>query len=195
VQQFILASTASVYSAGNGPCQERTELQPDDFYAATKLTAETLLPPYARYFRACALRLFTPYGPGQRNRLIPNLFQRLRERQPVTLDGEAGGLQLSVAYVDDVAGTFIAAAEQDWHGTYNVAAADSTCVQEIAGTIGRLIGIEPMFARTGRPEPPPLIADLLRLSGLCDPRRFRSLEQGLALTVRGTRPDDTKTLS
>jgi nucleoside-diphosphate-sugar epimerase len=195
VQQFILASTASVYSAGNGPCREGTELRPADFYAATKLTAETLLPPYARYFRACVLRLFTPYGPGQRNRLIPRLFQRVRERQPVTLDGEAGGLQLSVAYVDDVAGAFMAAAEQGWHGTYNVAAAEPTCVQEIAATIGRLIGVEPMFARTGRPEPPPLIADLLRLSGLCDPRRFRTLEQGLALTVRATRPDDSKTLS
>ena len=195
VQQFILASTASVYSASNGPCHEEAGLQPDDFYAATKLTAEMLLHPYARYFRTCALRLFTPYGPGQRNRLIPTVFQRVRERQPVTLDGEAGGFQLSVAYVDDVAATFMAAAEQGWHGTYNVAATEPTCVQEIAATIGRLIGVEPVFARTGRPEPLPLIADLLRLSGLWDPRRFRSLEQGLALTVRATRPDDSKTLS
>ena len=195
VQQFILASTASVYSAGNGPCHEEARLQPNDFYAATKLAAETLLPPYAHYFRTCALRLFTPYGPGQRNRLIPTLFQRIGENQAVTLDGEAGGLQLSVAYIDDVAATFLAAAEEGWHGTYNVAAAEPTCVQEIAATIGRLIGVEPVFARTGRPEPPPLIADLWRLSGLSDPRRFRSLEQGLALTACGTRPDDSKTLS
>ena len=195
VQQFILASTASVYSASNGPCQEEARLQPNDFYAATKLAAETLLHPHARYLRTCALRLFTPYGPGQRNRLIPTLFQRVRERQAVTLDGKAGGLQLSVAYVDDVAATFMAAAEQGWHGTYNVAATEPTCVRDIATTIGRVIGVEPVFARTGRPEPPTLIADLRRLSGLCDPRRFRSLEQGLALTVRGTRPDDWKTLS
>src|SRR5262249_12634737 len=97
VQRFILASTASVYSAGNAPCHEEAGLQPNDFYAATKLAAETLLHPYARYFRTCALRLFTPYGPGQRNRLIPTVFQRVRERQPVTFDGEAGGIQLSPA--------------------------------------------------------------------------------------------------
>jgi nucleoside-diphosphate-sugar epimerase len=195
VQQFILASTASVYSPGNGSCHEEARLQPDNFYAATKLAAETLLHPYARYLRTCALRLFTPYGPGQRKRLIPTLFQRVRESQPVTLDGAAGGLQLSVAYVDDAAATFMAAAEQGWHGTYNVAATEPTCVREIAATIGRLIGVEPVFARTGRTEPPPLIADLQRLSGLCDPRRFRTLEQGLALTVRASRPDDSKTLS
>ena len=102
VQQFILASTASVYSAGHGYCHEEARLQPDNFYAATKLAAETLLRPYARYLRTCALRLFTPYGPRQRNRLIPRLFQRVRESQPVTLDRDAGGFQLSVAYVDDV---------------------------------------------------------------------------------------------
>src|SRR5262249_21839216 len=100
-----------------------------------------------------------------------------------------------VAYVDDVAATFMAAAEQGLHGTYNVAASQPTCVREIAATIGRVIGVEPVCARTERPEPPPLSADLLRLSGRCDPRRLRSLEQGLALTVRATRPDDSKTLS
>jgi nucleoside-diphosphate-sugar epimerase len=194
VQQFIMASTASVYSAGNGPCQEEAGLQPTDFYAATKLAAEMLLHPYERYFRTCALRLFAPYGPGQRNRLIPTLFQRIRERQPVTLDGEAGGLQLSVAYIDDVAATFQAAAEQGWRGTYNVAAAKPTCVHDIAATIGRLVGVEPMFERTGRPEPPPLIADLTRLSRLFDPRQFRSLEQGLALTIGGS-PPGSKTSS
>jgi UDP-glucose 4-epimerase len=195
VQQFVLASTASVYSIRNGPCHEEARLQPDNYYAATKLTAEMLLYPYARYFRTCALRLFTPYGPGQRDRLVPTVFQRVRECQPVTLDGEAGGFRLSVAYVDDVAETFVAAVEKGWDGTYNVAASEPTSVQEIAATIGRLIGVEPVFSRTGRPEPPPLIADLVRLSELFDPRQFRSLEHGLALTVRATRADGSKTLS
>ena len=195
VQQFILASTASVYSAGNGPCQEEARLQPNDFYAATKLAAETLLRPYARCFRTCALRLFTPYGPGQRNRLMPTLIQRVRERHPVTLDGEGGGLHLSVAYLDDVAATFQAAAEQGWQGTYNVAAAEPTCVQDIATTIGRLIGVAPVFERTGRPEPSPLVADLMRLAKLIDPYGFRSLEQGLVLTIGVSRPDDMAPLS
>src|SRR5262249_22757692 len=99
------------------------------------------------------------------------------------------------AYVDDVAATFMAAAEQGSHGAYNVEGTEPNCVEGIAATIGRLIGVEPVFARTGRPETLPLIADLLRLPGLWDPRRLRSLEQGLALTVRATRPDDSKTLS
>jgi UDP-glucose 4-epimerase len=185
VQKFILASTASVYSACNPLCQEDAALQPDDFYAATKVAAEALMRPYASQYRTCALRLFTPYGPGQRKRLIPVLIDRVRERRPITLDGEQGGLRLSVTYVDDVAATFRAAAEEGWHGTYNVAAPEPTCVREIANTIGSLIGITPVFKRTGQPEPSPLVADLNRLAAMCDPGKFCSLDEGVRRTLAG----------
>jgi len=195
VQRFVLGSSASVYADSKRSCQEDAKLQPNDFYAATKLAAETLLHPYARYFGTCTLRLFTPYGPGQRDRLFPTLMKRVRECRPVTLDGEGGGLRLSVAYVDDVTATFQAAVEQGWQGTYNVAAREPTCVQDIASTIGRLIAVTPVFERTGRPEPSPLIADLTRLAKLIDLGQFRSLEHGLACTMGLSRPEDTTTLS
>jgi len=183
VRRFILASTASVYSARLDSCQEDAPLQPDDFYAATKVAAEALLRPYGRHYLTCALRLFTPYGPGQRNRLIPTLIERVRERRPVTLDGVEGGLRLSVTYVDDVAATFQAAAEEGWHGTYNVAAPEPTCVRDIATTIGRSLGIAPIFERTGRPEPSPLIADLNRLATVRNLDKFRSLDEGIGRTL------------
>jgi len=183
VRRFILASTASVYSVRCDPCQEDAPLQPDDFYAATKVAAEALLRPYARHYLTCALRLFTPYGPGQRNRLIPTLIDRVRERGPITLDGVEGGLRLSVTYVDDVAATFQAAAEEGWHGTYNVAAPEPTCVRDIATTIGRSLGVTPIFERTGRPEPAPLIADLNRFATVRGPDKFRSLDEGIGRTL------------
>jgi hypothetical protein len=80
-------------------------------------------------------------------------------------------------------------------GPNNVAATEPTCVQDIAGTVGRLIAVTPVFERTGRPEPSPLIADLTRLAKLIDLCRFRSLEQGLALTMGLSGPEDTTTLS
>jgi nucleoside-diphosphate-sugar epimerase len=192
VQRFILASTASVYSACSPLCREDAALQPDDFYAATKVAAEALMRPYASQYRTCVLRLFTPYGPGQRNRLIPLLIERVRERRPITLDGEEGGLRLSVAYVDDVAATFRAAAEEGWQGTYNVAAPEPTCVREISNIIGSVLGITPVFKRTGQPEPSPLVADLDRLVAMFDPGKFCSLAEGihrtLAKAVYGSHP-------
>jgi UDP-glucose 4-epimerase len=184
VQRFILASTASVYSGCSARSREDAALQPDDFYAATKVAAEALLRPYARHYRTCALRLFTPYGPGQHTRLIPLLIERVRKRRPVTLDGQQGGLRLSVTYVDDVVGTFRAAAEEGWQGTYNVAAPEPTCVKEIASTIGRLLGIAPVFEHTGRPEPSPLVADLNCLAAMRDPGEFCPLDEGIRRTLK-----------
>ena len=84
-----------------------------------------------------------------------------------------------MTYVDDVAATFQGAAEEGWPGTYNVAAPEPTCVRDIATTIGRLLGVAPIFERTGRPEPSPLIADLNRLATVRDPNKFRALDQGI----------------
>jgi hypothetical protein len=64
-----------------------------------------------------------------------------------------------------------------------VAAPEPTCVREIATTIGRSLGVTPIFERTGRPEPSPLIADLNRLATVSDPDKFRSLDEGIGRTL------------
>jgi nucleoside-diphosphate-sugar epimerase len=184
-EAFVLASSGNVYSGADAPWTEDAILNPGGFYGASKAAAEMLLPPYRSYFRACALRLFTPYGPGQDNRLIPTLIARIRAGRPVSLDGGAGGLRLSVTYVDDVAATFVAAAEQAWEGTYNVASPTPTCIAEIAGAIGSRVGVAPVFERTGKPEAPPLTGDVSRLSGVHDVTRFIPLEAGIARTLAG----------
>ena len=184
-RSFVLASTGSVYSGTDAPWKEDTILSPGGFYAASKAAAELLLPAYRSFFHACALRLFTPYGPGQTDRLIPTLIARVRARRPVSLDGDAGGLRLSVTYVDDVALTFVAAAEQGWDSIYNVAAPTPTCIAEIASTIGSTLGIAPVFDRSGKSEPLPVTADVSRLSAVHDVARFVALQTGIARTLAG----------
>src|SRR5215207_1814019 len=183
-QSFVLASTGSVYAAQGGLCREDQLLTPTDFYAASKLAAEVLLRPYAGLFRVCALRLFAPYGPGQSGRLIPTLVQRVRSGHPISLDGEVDGLRFAATYVADVAAILLAAAEQGWEGVYNIAAPGPTSVRQTAALIGNLVGVEPVFQRTGQPEPVSLIPDLNRLSLQYDLHLLHSLREGLALTLR-----------
>ena len=70
VGKFILASTSSVYGAGNdGPINEDADSsQPLSPYAASKKAAETLLYSYHHLhgIDAVALRYFTVYGPAGR---------------------------------------------------------------------------------------------------------------------------------
>lgn len=180
---FVLASTGSVYSGGAGRMTEDAPVRPHDYYAATKVAAEAMLPPYRPYFRTCALRLFAPYGPGQRGRLIPTLIERVRSGTPISLDGP-DGLRLATTYVDDVAATFVAAVENaDWVGIYNVASPLPTSIREIGQVLGGLLGVAPVFERTGNPEPVALLPDLGRLGRQSRLPPFRCLREGLTSTL------------
>jgi nucleoside-diphosphate-sugar epimerase len=182
-QSFVLASSGSVYAGSTSPLTEDADVRPRDFYAASKLAAETLMRPYQTFLRTCALRLFTPYGPGQTGRLVPSLVERVRAGSAITLDGP-DGLRLAVTYVDDVAATFTAAIENvDWHGIYNVAAPEPTSLREIGTVIGAILGRRADFIETGKPPPTALIPDLGRLSRQSGVPPFRSLATGLQSTI------------
>lgn len=100
VKQFIYASSANVYGKSSGLLAESYATQPDSFYGATKLAAEHLVRQYDRFFQIDILRLFTVYGPGQKNMLIPNMIERLRTNQVITL-AQGVGLYMTPVYIDD----------------------------------------------------------------------------------------------
>lgn len=102
VKQFIFSSTANVYGKSNQQLTEAHVTQPESFYGASKLAAEHLAKQYQTHFQVDVLRLFTVYGPGQRGMLIPNIADRIRQGQSVTL-ADGIGLTLSPVYVGDVA--------------------------------------------------------------------------------------------
>lgn len=104
VKQFIFASTANVYSKSAALLTESDATQAESFYGASKLSAEYLVRQYQRFFQVDILRLFTIYGPGQKGMLIPNIIERIRTGQVVTL-AEGIGLYLTPIYVGDVVAT------------------------------------------------------------------------------------------
>lgn len=101
VKQFIFSSTANVYGKSNEQLTEAHVTKPESFYGATKLAAEHLAKQYQPHFQVDVLRLFTVYGPGQKGMLIPNIADRIKQGQPITL-AKGVGLYLSPVYVGDV---------------------------------------------------------------------------------------------
>jgi UDP-glucose 4-epimerase len=181
--RFVLASTGTVYEPYAGRLAEDTPLAPTSFYSATKLAAEALMQGWRSRFAVCALRLFFPYGPRQTGRLIPLLVERIRVGRAVTLDGCGDGLVLVPTFVDDIAAVFEAALQRDWNGIFNVSAPRPVSLRELALAIGRVIGVEPRFERSGVPQAPRVVPELRRLGERFDLSRFRPLEIGLIETV------------
>lgn len=137
VKQFCLASSGTVYEPFTDSLREDAAVAPRGFLGASKLASEIIAQPFSLLFKLNTLRLFFPYGPGQRERLIPDLIRRIScgEAVQVTADGE--GMRLVPTFVEDIAEIFLASIEASWTGTLNVATPEVLSIREIAELIGQ----------------------------------------------------------
>lgn len=181
VTRFVHASTGGVYGYASHPLREDDPPRATDFYALTKLHAEALVRLYGEYFSTTILRPFFPYGPGQRDRLIPRLARSIEQGEPVLVDDD-GGPRLNPIYVDDAVAAFVAAVEGGTEQLLNVAGEEVVTVRGLAETIGGLLRSEPRFQPRAR-DGGDLVADISRLRAVLDAGRFVGLQDGLRRTL------------
>ncbi|MGI3903984.1 MAG: NAD-dependent epimerase/dehydratase family protein [Janthinobacterium lividum] len=180
--RFCFLSTGTVYEPFRSGLAEETSLAPTSALGASKLAAETVARPYGSIFSVSILRLFTPYGPGQTGRLIPNLIGRVRAGEPVQVSADGEGMRLAPFYVDDLCTAIELSLVENWRGTINIAAPDVISIRGIAETMGRLLGREPVFA-IGTGAAVELAPPVERLGRLLDLKLLLPFEEGLARTI------------
>jgi nucleoside-diphosphate-sugar epimerase len=186
VRLFLFGSTANVYQCSQHPITEDHPIEPLSFYARSKRMAELLVESYGDFYQCLVLRFFTIYGPTQKGMLIPSLITKIREGEPILVQGNAG-LALSPLYVSD-ASAVIQAALAGSHGiaqfeVLNVGGEEATDIYHLGVAIGDRLGIHPRFQQVPGPEPGGWVADNSRLKcklGVC-PRV--GLSEGLARVV------------
>jgi len=146
--RFIFASSGSVYGPSATPVRERDRFdvtEPKQFYSAAKLAAELLLGSYASLLHVVILRLFVPYGDGEASdMLIPQLVRRVREGEPILLDGK-DGLQINPVAVSDVAETIHRCIGLRASAVLNVAGPEVLTLRQVGHDIGTVVGREPRF--------------------------------------------------
>jgi nucleoside-diphosphate-sugar epimerase len=182
VRQFCLVSSGAVYEPFASSLQEEAALAPRGFLGASKLASEIIALPFAGLFKLSILRLFFPYGPGQQDRLIPDLIRRVRSGEAIQVTANGEGMRLVPTFVGDIADVFVASVESSWTGTVNVATPEALSIRRIAELIGRQLGVEPKLEIVER-APIDVVPDLNRLAGRFDLRRFTRFEEGLRRTI------------
>lgn len=181
---FLFGSTGSVYDGVVGRDLSESEvLTPRRYFPASKYAGEMLAMSYREFFPVSILRFFTPYGPHQTERLIPDIIARVREGREVTLPEQGEGMVLSATYVDDAARIVSQALAERWNEEVNVAAPETLSLQSVAQTIGRVVGREPVFERKASAGAFRFIPDLSRLGGLTDLNAFVRFEDGVRRIV------------
>jgi len=144
IKNISIASTGSVYAPSVNAISENECPMPTDFYGASKYALEVLAKPYDKFFNLSVFRIFRLYGPGQSNSLIPSLFKRIKEGQPIILNGEEG-IEIVSTHIDDASDIFIKAITESWIGVYNMASPHHISLEKLCMYIGMHVGKEPIF--------------------------------------------------
>jgi nucleoside-diphosphate-sugar epimerase len=156
-RRFLYASTGSIYS-GSSEAQEQEFVDVGtgrSYYVASKLASEILLGPFSSIFPVIILRLFMPYGIGQKpDMLFPRLMHAVRQGNPIHLHGPEGLRANPVAAVD-VAEVCARCLTLDEAVTINVAGPEILTLRQIGTIMGRVLGRQPTFHIVD--ETPPII--------------------------------------
>jgi nucleoside-diphosphate-sugar epimerase len=162
VRRFVYASTGSVYGGGDRPWKESDPPLGAGYYAATRQAAERLVVAYGDLLPYVVLRTITPYGPGQRNRLVPGLIGRVRNGQAVTLR-EGGRPRMNPVFDAHVAEVFAQALDVSGNQVVNLGGDEVLSVREMAEVIGRELGTAPRFEDAPGASGGDVVADVTRL--------------------------------
>lgn len=182
IKNFLFASSGSVYGFGATPWREADPVHPASFYAINKYCAELLVESYKQFFSTCILRLFFPYGPGQVNRRIPMIIERVKRGDPVQIVNN-GKPRINPIYIDDVIQIIEQALTLERHILVNVAGDQVIDMKQLAALVGDLVGRKPSFSETSDNQTLDLIGDNQLMHEIFRIDSLVPLQEGLRRTL------------
>ena len=183
--RFVLGSTCSVY---DGMPTDRETLESDNpsptrYWPATKYAADEIALKYSSLFPVSVLRFATPFGPGQYDRLIPELIRRVKNDIPVSLPENSEGIVMRPIFVDDTAAIVHTAIQDKWDGIYNVAGEGIYSLKAIGLLIGEIMGKEVMFDINPNAPKYAVIPSVKKLMEKWQGPEFLEFKAGLSATI------------
>jgi nucleoside-diphosphate-sugar epimerase len=180
--RFILLSTGGLYRPAGTPRTEDAAIEPRGDYAVSKWESEQAVRALRSAMRVQILRLFFPYGPGQRKeRLVPRLIERVRTGEAITLANGEGPL-LNPIYIDDLVEWIERILAIDDDLLLNLGGPETTTLRAIVETIGAIAGVAPNIATTEGPADS-WISDNTRATRLTGYAPVVTVDEGLRRTL------------
>lgn len=136
IDKFIFASSREIYGDTKQKATEDTPMDPNNFYGASKASAEHYLKQFNNQtnLNTISLRIGNVYGPGDKNRVIPIFLKNATKNKPLTLYG--GEQILDFVWIKDVIKTIKKTIKTDIsYNKINVGSGKGTKIKELAKTI------------------------------------------------------------
>jgi len=189
----VIAGSGFEYGPRGRPLQEDDLLAPSSPYGASKAAATMVASGYADRLPVAVLRLFSLYGPGEREpRLAPFVIGEARRGRPIELTG--GEQVRDYTFVDDAAEAFWVAASRlapdRGLRVFNVGSGQPLCLRDFVAEIADVLrghGIESTLLFGQRPyrtdETMHYVADVSRIGDDLGWRATTPLRRGLEAMV------------
>lgn len=188
VKAFVNTGTFFEVDCSSLPVTENAASQPFNFYAKTKLAFESILRGYTPALSSVTLRLFSPYGPRDNEKLIPILLRKSLADEKIEL---SQGLQkLDFIYVSDIVRAYLAALkycqrEENVHQVFNIGTGRPTSIREVVSILEQALQ-KPIVKQWGAVavnEIPIVFADTSKARELLGWESNVSIEEGLNETL------------
>lgn len=147
IKHLIYASSSSVYGDSSiAPySEEELNLNPESFYAATKLSCEILSQAYTNLYgmKITGLRFFTVYGPwGRPDMAYYSFTQKIIKNEPIQIFGDGESLR-DFTYINDIIdgiyGLFKSEDDRKSHEIYNIGKSKPITVKEMVAILEKLL--------------------------------------------------------
>jgi len=194
VRRVVFASSSSIYGDAPGlPRHEEQRVSPIAPYGVAKLAAESYCRSFSLVYglETVALRYFNVFGPrqdpaSQYAAAVPRFITRLLRGEPPIIEGD-GEQSRDFTFVADVVRANLLAALVDGGAgeTFNVAGGRPRTINELAGTLARIIGadVEPVHVEARKGDIRESAADIGKAREILGFEPKDSFESGLEATV------------
>lgn len=183
IKHLVYLSSGTVYEnlGGIQRLNEQAEITQKSFYGLTKYMAERLCNQYAsKDLKVTVLRPFSVYGQNQNDKLIPRIWQKIINKEPVVLN-QGIGMYFTALYVVDLIKAiayFIANPTKQKIDIYNIANEEIISLKDVCHKIAKIENIE-LYIQSSNDEINYSIADIEKIKSVIPGFNYTSIDDGL----------------
>jgi len=141
IKKFILISTGGVYGFSKKILDEKDSCNTKEIYSLSKYFSEKVCELYKGKISIVILRLFFPYGEGQKGRLISNLCNNILKKKKIMLS-KKGQPIINPVHIFDVVNIIKNIIKNDLEGTFNICGNELISIEQICTKIAVLANID-----------------------------------------------------
>ena len=189
IPKVIFTSASSLIGEPSSfQVNEKHVPKPKTAYGIIKLTSEHYLRLYNELYNLdyTVFRFFNIYGPFQKNGLIPSIYKKIQNNEPITIFGKGDQIR-DYVYIEDIIAFFEKSAISNIGNStvLNMGTGIGTSILDIVKTMSQILKIEPKIEfQDPRPgEIGNFVSDTTLLKETFDSIPNTSVEAGLIKTI------------